>query len=349
MRTNKLISIYTQVYNTKKYLQQCISSVLLQTYTNFEYILVDNGCTDGSSEILEHYRSQDNRIKLIRFEENQQEVINKLINQYATGNYYTIIDSDDWWEPNYLERLVSFLEDYNLDIAITGTITFNESNQSESILRKQNNRICLTLNQFAQNYPYYWTYPSTNWGALMKLDLHRKANFQSIIEHRYVYGGDTMRMLKYLELCKYIGIDSSALYHYRIHAAANSYKYNPKRFEANLAYCGQIRSFLVRHNACDTQKETWLKRVYIYSVGESVRLALGAQNSLQEKLAVCSEIAAHPKTAEAMELPCNERTALLNQLRQFVSATIQHGTEADFRELLPILRCISPKCGPVIT
>ena len=68
MRNQALVSIYTQVYNTKSYLEKCILSVLNQTFPNFEYILIDNGCTDGCKEILEHYAAQDNRIRLIRYE-----------------------------------------------------------------------------------------------------------------------------------------------------------------------------------------------------------------------------------------------------------------------------------------
>ena len=62
------ITIYTQVYNTKPFLERCLSSVVNQTFGNFDYILIDNGCTDGSSEILRQYAKKDQRIKLIRME-----------------------------------------------------------------------------------------------------------------------------------------------------------------------------------------------------------------------------------------------------------------------------------------
>ena len=113
------ITIYTQAYNTKSYLDQCVSSVLSQTYTDFEYLLLDNGCTDGSSEILEQYAKRDQRIHLIKFEKNQRGQRLTLTNQYATGEYYAVLDSDDWWELDYLERLIGFLECNSLDLAVT--------------------------------------------------------------------------------------------------------------------------------------------------------------------------------------------------------------------------------------
>ena len=65
-----MITIYTQVYNAKPYIRQCVESVLHQTYPHFEYYLADNGSTDGCKEILEEYAASDSRIKLFRNEKN---------------------------------------------------------------------------------------------------------------------------------------------------------------------------------------------------------------------------------------------------------------------------------------
>lgn len=69
---NDLVTIYMQVYNTKKFLRRAIDSVLNQTYHNIEFILVDNGCTDGCSEIIKEYAEKDSRVIYIHYEENQQ-------------------------------------------------------------------------------------------------------------------------------------------------------------------------------------------------------------------------------------------------------------------------------------
>ena len=72
MKANKFaVTIYTLVYNTKPFLTRCVESVLNQTFTEFEYILIDNGSTDGCKELLEEYAAHDGRIRLIRFEENR--------------------------------------------------------------------------------------------------------------------------------------------------------------------------------------------------------------------------------------------------------------------------------------
>lgn len=131
MGEQPLITVCTQVYNTKPYLTQCIESILAQTYTNFEYFLVDNGCTDGSEKIIKDYSEKDKRIKRFRFEINQYAVSFQLIKQYASGKYYTILDSDDWVDPNYLEELLGFAEKNSLDIACTGTVMHHMANEKQ--------------------------------------------------------------------------------------------------------------------------------------------------------------------------------------------------------------------------
>ena len=150
------ISIYTQVYNTKQFLPQCIESVLSQTYQDFEYILIDNGSTDGCKEILEEYARQDSRIRLICFEENRVAPIWMEIAQNSgTGRYLTVLDSDDWWEPNYLESLIGFLEKNNLDLAVTGAANYFQEAQRSQVMRQLDEPVVFNRRQFARQYFKY--------------------------------------------------------------------------------------------------------------------------------------------------------------------------------------------------
>ena len=132
MKANKFaVTIYTLVYNTKPFLTRCVESVLNQTFTEFEYILIDNGSTDGCKELLEEYAAHDGRIRLIRFEENRNLPLwlpDRM--KIEVGNYVATLDSDDWWEPDYLERLVTLAEEGGLDIVCTGTAFHLEGNES---------------------------------------------------------------------------------------------------------------------------------------------------------------------------------------------------------------------------
>lgn len=346
---DKKVTIYTQVYNTKTYLEQCISSVLSQTYTCFEYILVDNGCTDGCSEIINRYANIDDRIIPIRFDNNQYGPRISLIKQYGTGIYHTVLDSDDWWEPDYLERLVSFLEENKLDLAVTGTIEYFEAYQRDQVMRKLEQPIVLTQAQFAQNYPFIWTFPSTSWGSIMKMDIFLSTDNDSIFMHRYPYGGDTMVMLKYIENCQCVGIDNSALYHYRIRKSGKTFKYNPRRFDANIAYYEQIQEFLELHQTFDPPKREWLKRVHLASMCATLGLLRDARVTEEEKLAECARIVEHPLTALALTNDCNERKQWFSVMWEIVFAALSKKALYDAEAMRTVLRTLAPRCHTAVT
>lgn len=92
---NSLISIIVPVYNTEKYLPKCINSILVQTYTDFELILIDDGSTDNSSNICDYYLNKDERIRVIH--QKNSGVTNARANGVATaeGEFVTFVDSDD--------------------------------------------------------------------------------------------------------------------------------------------------------------------------------------------------------------------------------------------------------------
>lgn len=104
-----MVSVIIPVYNSSKYLKECIDSVLNQTYKNIEVIIIDDNSTDNSVDIINSYK--DKRIKLIKFKENSgvSACRNKGI-ELAKGDYITFIDSDDYWNLNKLKKQVRFIE-----------------------------------------------------------------------------------------------------------------------------------------------------------------------------------------------------------------------------------------------
>ena len=116
---NELISIIVPIYNTEKYLHQCLDSILNQTYTNFEVLLVNDGSTDSSGIICQEYVENDSRFRY--FENNNGGVASarNLGLERSGGAYITFIDSDDWVEPNYLDVLYTALKENDTDVAIS--------------------------------------------------------------------------------------------------------------------------------------------------------------------------------------------------------------------------------------
>jgi len=343
------ITVCTQVYNSKYYLEKCISSVLNQSYTNFEYIIIDNGCTDGSQNILKKYAEKDSRIKLIRFEENKPggRWISIAVKE-GKGKYLANIDSDDWWELDYLQRMVHFLETNHLDLAVTGTWAYYEASRTSQIMRKLERPVMFTQRQFAQVYPQFWTFPSTLWASLMKIDVFKEADLDTILKGMYSYGLDTMCMLKVIEQCRKIGIDSSALQHYRIHSQGVSYQYEYKRFDSNIAYYEQIKSFLEKNQAFDSSKQEWLKRVHLSAINFTLSVLKNSKLSETEKLEECSRIISHPLTSIALTNHCDEREKWFANISGILQMAFSRKEQVDISSLKNALKILCPKCCNIL-
>lgn len=108
------ISIITPCYNSQNYLNEMICSVLSQTYTNWELIIVDDHSRDNSTKIIEKFINKDSRIKLIKLSKNKgpAHARNKAIS-IAKGRYLTFLDSDDYWNLKFLERSLHFAKKYS--------------------------------------------------------------------------------------------------------------------------------------------------------------------------------------------------------------------------------------------
>ena len=116
-----MISVIIPVYNAEKTIARCIDSVLEQTYQDFEILLIDDGSTDGGGEICKTYADKDNRVRYIKKENGGVSTARNRGIDEAKGKYLSFIDSDDWFEPVTLDRLVTTAEKHNADMVIPRT------------------------------------------------------------------------------------------------------------------------------------------------------------------------------------------------------------------------------------
>lgn len=121
-----LISVIVPVYNTELYLDRCVQSILQQTYGNLEIILVDDGSTDRSSQICDHYEKIDKRIKVIHKANGGQSTARNMGLDLCTGEYVGFVDSDDWIAPTMYEKLLAACKDTG-SISVIGADEVSES------------------------------------------------------------------------------------------------------------------------------------------------------------------------------------------------------------------------------
>lgn len=120
-----LISVIVPMYNRENTIKKCLDSIVKQTYSNFELIIIDDGSTDSSFNICEQYAKKDSRIKLIHQENRGVSSARNLGLDLSEGEYIAFIDSDDFIANDYLEYLYQLIQKYNSDIAICSHQTIN--------------------------------------------------------------------------------------------------------------------------------------------------------------------------------------------------------------------------------
>lgn len=117
LKMNELVSIIIPVYNTAVYLKKCLDSVIKQTYTQLEILLIDDGSTDESGKICDIYASKDKRIRVIHKKNSGQADSRNIGIELSKGEYIAFLDSDDFVSEEYIEYLYILMKYMNADVA----------------------------------------------------------------------------------------------------------------------------------------------------------------------------------------------------------------------------------------
>jgi len=144
------ISIIVPVYKAEQYLPQCIESILAQTFTDFELILVDDGSPDDCGAICDEYAKKDARIKVIHQPNSGVSVARNAALDIARGKYIMFCDSDDWVEPEWCECLYNAIQTPNVVMAVCGHKLWKDD-QLEKICQFDESRASIKLSEIFGN------------------------------------------------------------------------------------------------------------------------------------------------------------------------------------------------------
>lgn len=144
--TNDMITVIIPVYKVEEYLCECIDSIIAQTYTNLEIILVDDGSPDNCGKICDEYAEKDPRIKVIHQENGGLSAARNAGLDIATGDYIGFVDSDDYIELNFFKELYKSIQEYNSELAVCGVKKFGMDKRTEFYGNKQ-----ITKTEFLKN------------------------------------------------------------------------------------------------------------------------------------------------------------------------------------------------------
>lgn len=135
MEKTPLISIVMPVFNSGAYVQKSIQSVLTQTYTKWELLIVDDGSTDNSWEILTRWQQKDNRIKIFQQKNAGVSVARNTALKQMTGDFLCFLDSDDWLPNSSLEDRINKFQESDTICFVDGFVTIYDKN--DTVIKKQ--------------------------------------------------------------------------------------------------------------------------------------------------------------------------------------------------------------------
>lgn len=256
-----LISIIMPIYNSEKFLDRAIQSVLNQSWKKFELLLIDDGSTDDSYSICTSYSTKDKRVKVFKKTNQGVSSARNFGLSQASGEYISFIDSDDAYSPNYLESLINGQKN-EYDLTVCGIIRNNEEKNCFSLELKSkeeiNNKIIDLLNSGLFNSPVNKLYKN----SIIKIN-NIKFNEQSSMGEDYLFN------LDYLDCSSNCRFINQAEYIYYIQNQSITYRYREDEFVRRRYSIDRTSEYFKKYNIkndfCDSMK---IKLVYSCSMQE---------------------------------------------------------------------------------
>lgn len=234
------VSIIVPVYNCENYIEKCIQSILQQTFERFELILINDGSTDLSEDIILKYEKKDSRIKY--FKQNNlgpSKARNNGINK-SIGRYLAFIDADDIIDKFYIEKLVNIIIEEKADIvccgykdySIYGVYSFNDFWKDKDKLSTVEFVKCLCSGV-----------GGTLWGKILRKDIITENNLE--LDNNIYMREDLIFLLEYAQFCKKICVINENLYKYnRMNSQSISSNINIVYLENNIFVIKKITELL---------------------------------------------------------------------------------------------------------
>lgn len=194
-----IISVIVPIYNVEKYLHKCIESILNQTLSNIEVILVNDGSTDKCLEIINSYSKKDERIKVINKANGGQSSARNMGLDIARGKYIGFVDSDDWLHYDMYENLYEAIEKSNADICVCGREAYSEEGKIGYQNKLDDELIDLDkydIKDYVTNKLFY-KHTVVVWNKIYKKDIINKNNIR-FEDVSYVGSEDALFNYQYL-------------------------------------------------------------------------------------------------------------------------------------------------------
>lgn len=247
-----MITIITPVYNVERYLRFTLDSVIAQTFSDWELLLIDDGSTDESGKICDCYARKDHRIRVFHLSNGGVSKARNYGLSEAKGEYVTFLDSDDMWTTDFLQSVYSHMTNEHLDLSsvwrkfVSEKCRYTPVHNTDVPCNVYNNQ---EKKRLFTDCPDFFT---VVWGKLFKMDLIQryKLRFEESINR----GEDVLFLACYYSLCHSVGLSYAESYQYRIREKSLMRSENDNLFEMDIIRFLSYYRFIEYHsNAKDIE------------------------------------------------------------------------------------------------
>lgn len=248
-----LISVIVPVYHVEKYLQECVNSLLRQTYTDLEIWLIDDGSTDGSANLCDEYALLDDRIRVVHKQNEGLGLTRNVGLKHATGKYVLFVDSDDYIAEDMVEKLYHFASSQQCDVCYCGhyRVYAHEITrfslpydghifEKEAIIHQVLLEMVCTLPNAKQDR--YLSMSTCS--ALFNLESIKRYQCRFYSERDFV-SEDLLFNIEFLKKAKRVGFINEPLYYYRQSSPESlTHQYRQDEMDRQLIQIEKVRKVL---------------------------------------------------------------------------------------------------------
>lgn len=258
MKREPLISVIVPIYNVEEYLEECISSIVQQTYQNLQIILVDDGSTDGSGKICDDFAKIDGRIEVMHKENGGLVHTRKMGLSIAKGEYIGFVDGDDWINRNMYEGMMENLMLTGADFVHTGYQKgVMEKSKLKNTLMDISKRKSEFINHYVLSSSGEENVSPSIWSKLFKAELIKKS-YDEVPEFQSL-GEDLINLLVCIIYSNKVSCMNSSYYHYRVRDTSMTHAKTGTVLLQWIRLCQEIENVLKKYGYYDRVKEAFTK------------------------------------------------------------------------------------------
>lgn len=274
METKK-ISVIVPVYNVEDYIYKCINSILENKYSLLEVILVDDGSTDNSGAICDHFASRDSRVSVIHKKNGGLSSARNAGIEQATGDYISFIDSDDFIDRNMFTIMVEKIEKNDADIIQCGVYQINENDVIST--RYQTGDWISQGDQILEDFFVNQKIPVMVWNKLFRKEVIRDIRFPEGKNNE-----DNIFMVDILPNVRKMLSISKQMYYYLMRSnSITGASFNPKKFDSIYAYKYMIKQIDEKYKKYIPYINYWRCKnsIYLWNLINSSSLSNNEKNT----------------------------------------------------------------------